>query len=62
MTELVMLDVILGQKCYFAGDVIKARLYIRFLGRTMLEWATAQLHGHVAFDPHLVSPQGQSGK
>jgi len=53
----VGLDVILSQRSYFAGDAVRCRVYVYFpSGGCMLEWASAQVHGHVAFDPHLVSP------
>eukprot|EP00516_Mucochytrium_quahogii_P000039 CAMPEP_0203754732 /NCGR_PEP_ID=MMETSP0098-20131031/8306_1 /ASSEMBLY_ACC=CAM_ASM_000208 /TAXON_ID=96639 /ORGANISM=" , Strain NY0313808BC1" /LENGTH=526 /DNA_ID=CAMNT_0050645901 /DNA_START=137 /DNA_END=1714 /DNA_ORIENTATION=+ len=56
----VQIDAIVSKRSYFAGDVVKCRIYINFpeslRGKVLLEWATVQLHGHVAFDPHLVSP------
>ncbi|GBG28490.1 RAB6A-GEF complex partner protein 2 [Hondaea fermentalgiana] len=60
-TQGVGLDVVVSQRSYFAGDVVKCRIYFYFPETlrepVFLEWASAQLHGHVAFDPHLVSPK-----
>jgi len=57
----VGLDVVISQRSYFAGDVVKCRIYFYFPDSlresVFLEWASAQIHGHVAFDPHLVSPR-----
>jgi hypothetical protein len=57
----VGLDVVLSKRCFFAGDKVRCRAYFWFghdrsASNALLEWATIQVHGHVAFDPHLVSP------
>jgi hypothetical protein len=57
----VGLDVVLSKRCLFAGDKVRCRVYFWFghersASHSLLEWASIQVHGHVAFDPHLVSP------